>query len=157
MRLNKYKSMSTQLKSNLLKSDDKIEVVSENEEEEEKKKTDEVSTVIKFMEGDDSGSERDSDREHYDPDNKELDEGIYGTGMDLEIRAMNTFNFKNREGEKFKIRAEFEEKGGHGKATFHLIRDFEEKTNVLGEAELVPHSLPQAVYEQEVTLSELHM
>ena len=40
MRLNRYRSMSTQLKSNLLKSEDKIEVVSENEEEEEEKKTD---------------------------------------------------------------------------------------------------------------------
>ena len=84
------------------------------------------------MEDDDSGSERDSDREHYDPGDKELDMGIYGTGMDLEIRSTNTFNFKNREGEKFKIRAVFEEKGGHGKATFHLIRDFEQKRNLLG-------------------------
>ena len=33
----------------------------------------------------DSGSERDSDRENYDPTNDEIDQGIYGAGMDLDM------------------------------------------------------------------------
>ena len=67
MRLNRFRSLSVKLKSNLSNSDVKYEVESENEEEEEKK-IDLVSLSTKLMAAVDSGSERDSDREHYDPD-----------------------------------------------------------------------------------------
>ena len=69
---------------------------------------------------------------------------------------MNVFHFKDKEGEKFKIRAVFEESDGAGMATFYLERDFEQRRNVFGkvtqaQAEATPF------FQQRVTLSELVM
>ena len=51
------------------------------------------------------------------------------------------------------------EKEGAGKATFYLIRVFdEERKNILGESVPLPqHAQPELKFEQEVTLSELAM
>ena len=40
-------------------------------------------------------------------------------------KAVNEFHFKDKVGEKFKIRAVFEEREGAGLASFYLERDFE--------------------------------